>query len=314
MDFVSLGMGHDHSHHHHGALTKVNTAFVVGIILNLAFVVIEATVGILIDSLSVLSDAGHNLADVGTLALSLLAFKLMKVKSNNQYTYGYRKTSILVALFNSMLLLVTIGAIVYGVIDRFFHPEVIPGFTVSIIAGIGTVINFSTALFFLRNKEKDINVKSAYLHLLADALVSAGLVIGGIVIYYTRFYWLDSVFGLVIAAIILFSSWKLMKESLRLSLDGVPSGINLEEIVALIQKTEGVKEVHHVHIWPLSSTENALTAHLVLEESVRGEQEAHLKHELRHLLEHRNIQHVTFETERGDCKNGSCESLPLRGG
>ena len=301
-------MGHDHAHHHPVILTKVNTAFVVGIILNLLFVVIEAIVGIVIDSLSVLSDAGHNLADVGTLALSLLAFKLMKVKSTNEFTYGYRKTSILVALFNSMLLMLTIGAIIYGALDRFFYPREIPGITVSIIAGIGIVINFSTALLFLRDKEKDINLKSAYLHLLADALVSAGLVIGGIVIYYTGFYWLDSVFSLIIAAIILFSTWKLTKESLRLSLDGVPSGIHLEEIVALIQKTEGIKEVHHVHIWPLSSIENALTAHLVLEETVPAEQEVHLKHELRHLLEHQNIRHVTFETEREACRNGSCSS------
>lgn len=301
-------MAHDHAHHHETVLTKVNTAFVVGIILNLTFVVIEAIVGILIDSLSVLSDAGHNLADVGTLALSLLAFKLMKVKSTTEYTYGYRKTTILVALFNSMLLLLTIGAIVYGAVDRIFHPQEIPGLTVSIIAGIGIVINFSTALFFLRNKEKDINVKSAYLHLLADALVSAGLVVGGIVIYYTNLYWLDSVFSLIIAGIILFSTWKLMKESLRLSLDGVPSNIHLEEVVAIIQKTKGIKEVHHVHIWPLSSTENAMTAHLVLEESVQGEEEAHIKHELRHLLEHQNIQHATFETEREDCRNGSCSS------
>ena len=306
-NLLSLSMGHDHAHHHHDmALKKVNTAFVVGIILNLGFVVVEVVVGILIDSLSVLSDAGHNLADVGTLALSLLAFKLMKVKSTNQYTYGYRKTSILVALFNSMLLLLTIGAIVYGAVDRFFHPQVIPGLAVSIIAGIGIVINFSTALFFLRSREKDINVKSAYLHLLADALVSAGLVVGGIVIYYTRLYWLDPVFSLIIAAIILFSTWKLMKESLRLSLDGVPSAIRLEEIVALIRETKGVKEVHHVHIWPLSSTENAMTAHLVMEETVKREEEAQIKHELRHLLEHQNIHHVTLETEREDCRNGDC--------
>lgn len=300
-------MGHNHAHHHQEVtLTKVNTAFVVAIILNLLFVVIEAIVGIAVDSLSVLSDAGHNLSDVGTLALSLLAFKLMKVKASNRYTYGYRKTSILVALFNSLLLLLTIGIIVYGAIDHLFHPQTIPGLTVSIIAGIGIIINFSTALFFLRNKEKDINVKSAYLHLLADALVSAGLVIGGIMIYYTQMYWLDSVFSLVIAAIILFSTWKLMRESLRLSLDGVPSSIHLEEIVARIQKTEGVKAVHHVHIWPLSSTENALTAHLVLEDRVQGEQEVAIKHEIRHFLEHQNIQHVTLETEREDCRNGSC--------
>ena len=300
-------MEHDHAHHHPNKLTKVNTAFVVGIILNLVFVIIEATVGIIIDSLSVLSDAGHNLADVGTLVLSLLAFRLMKVKPTNHYTYGYRKTTILVALFNSVLLLLTIGAIIFGAIDRFFNPpQNIPGLTVSIIAGIGIVINFSTALFFFRNKEKDINVKSAYLHLLADALVSAGLVIGGIIIYYTRLYWLDTVFSLIIGAIILFSTGKLMKESLRLSFDGVPSAIDLEEVVALIQKEKGVKEVHHVHIWSLSSTENALTAHLVLEEGVREKEEAHIKHELRHMLEHQNIQHVTLETEREDCRNGSC--------
>ncbi len=299
-------MGHDHAHHHEAILTKVNTAFVVAIILNLVFVIIEAVVGIAIDSLSVLSDAGHNLSDVGTLALSLLAFKLMKVKATNKYTYGYRKTSVLVALFNSILLLLTIGVIVYGAVDHLFHPQEIPGLTVSIIAGIGIVINFSTALFFLRNKERDINVKSAYLHLLADALVSAGLVIGGMVIYYTHLYWLDSVFSLIIAAIILFTTWKLIKESLRLSLDGVPSTIHLEEVIELIRKAEGVKEVYHVHIWPLSSTENAMTAHLILEEAVTGEQEAHIKHELRHLLEHQNIQHVTFETERKDCRNVSC--------
>ncbi|MNU44585.1 Cadmium, cobalt and zinc/H(+)-K(+) antiporter [compost metagenome] len=299
-------MGHDHSHHHEVVLKTVNTAFVVGITLNLLFVVIEAIVGISIDSLSVLSDAGHNLADVGTLALSLLAFKLMKVKSTNQYTYGYRKTTVLVALFNSMLLLVTIGAIVYGAIDRFFRPQEIPGLSVSIIAGIGIIINFGTALLFLRNKEQDINVKSAYLHLLSDALVSAGLVVGGIVIYYTHLYWLDSVFSLIIAGIILISTWKLMKESLRLSLDGVPSNIHLEEVVSQIREVEGVKEVHHVHIWPLSSTENAMTAHLVLDSAMTCEQEPALKHEIRHLLEHQNIQHVTLETEREDCKTGSC--------
>lgn len=299
-------MGHDHSHHHEVVLKKVNTAFVVGITLNLLFVVIEAVVGIAIDSLSVLSDAGHNLTDVGTLALSLLAFKLMKIKSTNQYTYGYRKTTVLVALFNSMLLLVTIGAIVYGAIDRFFRPQEIPGLSVSIIAGIGIIINFGTALLFLRNKEQDINVKSAYLHLVSDALVSAGLVVGGIVIYYTHLYWLDSLFSLIIAGIILVSTWKLMKESLRLSLDGVPSNIDLEEVVALVQQVEGVKEVHHVHIWPLSSTENAMTAHLVLNQSITCEQEPELKHEIRHILEHQNIRHVTLETEREDCKTGSC--------
>lgn len=292
---------HDHNHHHHNhavTLTGVNTAFIAGITLNFLFVIAEVIAGLLVHSLSLLSDAGHNLADVAALALSLLAFKLLKVKSNKKYTYGYRKTSILVALFNSLVLVLSIGAIVYEAVQRFFHPEPVQGTTIALIAAIGIVINGSTALLFMRNKEKDMNIKSAYLHLMSDALVSLGIVIGGIIIIYTGWFWVDSLFSIVIAVVILFSTWGLLRDSLRLSLDGVPVDIELDEIKAAAMKVPGVKDFHHVHIWAISTTENALTAHLVLSPGTGAEEESKIKKVLKHELLHKNIQHITLETER----------------
>lgn len=302
-------MGHNH-HHPAATLSKANTAFTVGILLNFIFVIIEAVVGFFIHSLSLLSDAAHNLADVGTLALSLLAFRLLKVKSNDQYTYGYRKTSILVALFNSVILLVSIGGIAFEAIHKSFLPQSgsLPGMTIAIVAGIGIVINSVTALLFFREREKDINIKSAYLHLLSDALVSAGIVAGGITIYFTNWFWIDNALSIIIAAIILFSTWQLLRASLRLSLDGVPENIHLDEIKTMALKMEGVTAIHHIHIWAISSTENALTAHLVLSESLSNEQVQKIKHSLKHAWEHKNIQHITIETERESelCKTEVC--------
>src|SRR3954469_19891283 len=168
--------GFGHHHHHQVELKSVNRAFIIGIVLNRGFVFIEAIVGLSIRSLSLLSDAGHNLADVASLALSLLAFKLLRVKSNQRFTYGYRKTTVLVALFNSVILLLSLGAIVYEAVQRSLHPEPLPGKTIAIVAGIGIAINFLSALLFHKNKEHDLNIKSAYLHLMSDAVVSAGIV------------------------------------------------------------------------------------------------------------------------------------------
>jgi cobalt-zinc-cadmium efflux system protein len=302
-------MAHDHSHHHHGppaALTNVNTAFIVGICLNLLFVVVEVVAGLWVHSLSLLSDAGHNLADVGTLALSLLAFRLLKVRSNPSYTYGYRKTSILVALFNGVVLMLSIGAIVYEAIHRFLNPEPVPGTTISIVAGIGIIVNGATALMFFRDKDKDINIKSAYLHLISDAVVSLALVIGGIIIYYTQWFWIDSVLSIIVALVILGSTWGLLKHSLRLSLDGVPENIHIDELKTMVLKIAGVKDLHHIHVWAISTTENALTAHLVLNQEVSIEQEMKIKHEIKHQLEHKNIHHVTIETERDACEAEVC--------
>jgi len=297
--------GHHHDHHHAVTLTSVNTAFIVGISLNLVFVVIEVIGGFMIHSLSLLSDAGHNLADVAALALSLLAFKLLKVKSNKKYTYGYRKTSILVALFNSLILVLSIGAIVYEAAQRFFHPQPVQGNIIAIIAGAGIAINGLTALLFLRNKESDMNIKSAYLHLMSDAFVSLGIVIGGIIIIYTGWFWVDSVLSIIIAIVILFSTWGLLKDSLRLSLDGVPADIELDEIKEIAMNVKGVKDFHHVHIWAISTTENALTAHLVLPPGTSNEEELSIKSDLKHQLLHKNIQHITLETERD---NQHCET------
>ena len=295
-------MGHDHDHPSI-ELSRVNTAFVIGIWLNIIFVVIEAIFGFTIHSLSLLSDAAHNLADVGTLALSLVAFRLLKVKATDQYTYGYRKTSILVALFNSVILLVSVGGIGFEAIHKSFDPQPLPGATIALVAGIGIVINGMTAFLFMKDRKKDINIRSAYIHLLSDALVSAGIVIGGIVIYFTHWFWVDSLLSIIIAGIILISTWKLLKESLRLSLDGVPEKISLQEVKDLVLKIEGVCDIHHVHIWALSSTENAMTAHLVLKNEVSPARALDIKKDLKHALEHRDIQHVTLETES---ENESC--------
>ncbi len=301
---------HDHHHHHHGpvALTNVNTAFVVGIALNFLFVIIEVAVGLYVHSLSLLSDAGHNLADVGTLALSLLAFRLVKVKPTEQYTYGYRKTSVIVALFNGMMLMVSIGAIIYEAVHRFFNPEPLPGGIIALVAGAGIIINSVTALLFFRDKDKDMNIKSAYLHLLSDALVSLALVIGGVIIIYTGWFWVDSALSILVAVVIFFSTWGLLRDSFRLSLDAVPADIKMENIKNAATKIAGVKSLHHIHIWAISTTENALTAHLVLEKDTTIERERLIKNELRHELQHQNIHHITLETERDGeaCKNAEC--------
>jgi cobalt-zinc-cadmium efflux system protein len=289
-------------------IKTVNRAFIIGILLNFLFVVIEVIAGLINHSLSLLSDAGHNLADVGALAISLLAFRLMKVQPNNQYTYGYRKTSILAALFNAVVLLVSIGAIVYEAIHRLIAPEPLQGNIIAIVAGIGILINAFTAYLFMQNKESDINIKSAYLHLLSDAIVSLGLVIGGIIIHYTNWYWLDPVFSIIIAIVIVVATWQLLRNSLRLSLDGVPANIDLNKIKAVAKQTKGVIEMHHLHVWAISTTQNALTAHITVDENISMVEWKRIKKEMNHAFVHLNIQHTTLETETiiANCDNKNC--------
>ncbi|MEO8852936.1 MAG: cation diffusion facilitator family transporter, partial [Ginsengibacter sp.] len=252
MDHNHSHHDHNHSHHDHShipVLSNVNSAFIIGILLNSIFVIIEAVIGFAINSLSLLSDAGHNLADVGSLAISLLAFKLLKVKSNDKYTYGYRKTTILAALLNGVILLISIGAIAFAAFERFSDPEPLPGKTIAIVAAIGIVINFSTAILFMKNRKHDLNIKSAYLHMMSDGLVSAGIMIGGIVIYFTHLYWIDPVISVVIVLVILSGTWGLLKESLALTLDAVPKDIDLNEIKINGEKVSGIKNLHHIHVW-----------------------------------------------------------------
>ncbi len=292
---------HDHNH---ANKQNIDRAFIIGITLNVLFVLIEIIAGFYINSLSLLSDAGHNLADVASLALSLVAFRLLSVKPNKKYTYGYRKTTILVALLNAVVLLVSIGAISFEAFHRLFQPEPLPGGVIAIVAAIGIIINGVTALMFLKDKERDINIKSAYLHLMSDAVVSLGLVAGGIIIFYTKLYWVDPLLSIAIAIVILFGTWKLLRESLRLTLDGVPRGINMKDVTDCASKVSGIEEIHHIHVWALSTTENALTAHLVLGNEIDIKEESAIKDKLKHELEHLNISHITLETER---KDGGCE-------
>ena len=301
--------GHHHDHHHAPTLTSVNTAFVVGIIFNFLFVIIEVVVGLSIHSLSLLSDAGHNLADVAALALALLAFRLADVKPTGHYTYGLRKTSVLVALLNAVVLLISIGAIAFEAVQRFIHPEPLPGMTIAMVAGIGILINSGTALLFMRQKDEDMNVRAAYLHLASDALVSLALVIGGIIIYYTGLFRIDAILSLIVAGVIVGSTWRLLRDSLRLSLDGVPADIDIDEVRDTIKKVKGVADIHHIHIWAISTTINALTAHLVMDESVTAADEPAIKKKIRHELSHLKIQHATLETEHlgQACDTEECE-------
>jgi len=297
----SHGHGHHHHHDHTPKLDHLNSAFIIGIVLNSAFVVLEVIAGLWSHSLSLLTDAGHNLSDVAGLALALLAFKLSKVSSNREYTYGYKRSTIIVSFFNALVLFIAVGFIGYEAVMRFIHPETIAGGTMAWVAFAGIGINGFTAWLFVKDKDSDLNVKGAYLHMAVDAIVSFGVVVSGLIIYFTNLYWIDSVVSLIVAIVILRGTWTLLIDSLRLEMDGVPKEMNLEKIKQELMKAKGVVDVHHVHVWALSTTENALTAHLVIDQNSVPSFD-NIKHDLRHRLEHLSISHSTFEPEFSDEK------------
>lgn len=300
-------MGHNHNHDHHDhahAITSLNKAFIIGISLNLAFVIAEFTAGFWYNSLGLLSDAGHNLGDVASLVLALLAFRLAKVHANPRFTYGYKKSTVLVSLLNAVILLVAVGIIIAESIGKLIHPRPVEGDAIAWVAGIGVVINAVTAWLFMKDKDKDLNVKGAYLHMAADALVSVGVVISGLVIAHTGFYILDPIIGLVIAVIIIVSTWGLLRDSIRLSLDGVPVGTDLEKIESVIRTVPGIREVHHLHVWAISTTETALTAHIRIGELDRMET---IKQAVKEVLCRNGIRHATLEFETADVPcSGKC--------
>ena len=301
-------MSNDHKNHQHSIqLTNVSRAFLIGIILNSTFVLVEFVAGFFFNSLALLSDAGHNLSDVASLGLSLFAFRLAKSKATNRFTYGLHKSTILASLANAVVLLIAIGGIGWEAIQRFMHPVETQGGVIAIVAGFGIVINSISAFFFFKDRGKDLSIKSAYIHLAMDAVVSAGVVIAGIFISYSGIQWIDPLISLIIMVVVIFSTWSLLTESLRLSLDAVPENIDVEKIKIKLLKQEGVKNIHHIHIWAMSTTKNAMTAHLILENDLNGGQISKIKAELKHELEHMNIQHVTFETESENCKDEFCE-------
>lgn len=286
---------HDHSHAHSPTVTTITRTLIIGAALNIVYVVVEFVMGLQTKSLALVADAGHNLSDVAGILLSLLAFRLAKVKSNQRFTYGLRKSTVLASLVNAVLLLLAVGGILLESIQRFRNPEPVAGGTVAWVAGVGILVNAASAFLFFRDKDHDLNMKGAYLHLLADALVSVGVVVSGLVIGYTGWFWLDPAMGIVVAVVILVGTWSLLSDSLRLTLDGVPVGIELGEVQKIVRAVPGVVAVDHVHIWAMSTTENALTAHLTVKPDLTNNQVVMVKKEVRHELEHLGIEHATLE-------------------
>jgi len=298
-------MTHNHEHQHNHTVESLNKAFIIGIVLNLSFVIIEFGAGFYYNSLGLMSDAGHNLGDVASLFLALLAFRLAKVKANARYTYGYKKSTVLVSLINAVILLIAVGAILTESIEKIVNPRPVEGSAIAWVAGIGVFINAFTAMLFIKNKEKDLNVRGAYLHMAADTLVSVGVLASGIVISYTGWYVIDPIIGITVAVVILVSTWNLLHESVRLSLDGVPININSEDIKEIISEIPEVISIHHLHIWAISTTENAMTAHIVIPNL--DEMEA-LKTRIKNRLQKAGITHVTLEFETNEicCEDGYC--------
>ena len=286
-------MTHEHHHHDH-TVTSLNKAFIWGIALNVGFVVVEFAVGLCYGSMGLLSDAGHNLSDVASLLLAMLAFRLAQARATPKYTYGYKKSTVLISLLNSVILLIAVGVIVAESIGRMLHPEPVVGGAIAWTAGVGVAINGFTAWLFMKDKDRDLNVKGAYLHMAADALVSVGVLVSGLVISWTGWTVVDPIVGLAVAGVIVASVWSLTRDSLRLSLDGVPGGIDIAEIERKMEAVPGVRAVHHIHVWAISTTENALTAHVVLDSLSRMEE---VKHALTELLGRSEIPHATLEFE-----------------
>jgi len=252
--------------HNHNEI-NINRAFKLGIFLNLVYIVVELLVGFIINSMALIADAGHNFSDVLGLALAWGAVILAKSLPTPERTYGFRKGTILAAFLNSLLLLVAIGAILIESIRNFSNVGNIPGTSIIIVALIGVIINAFTAVLFMKGKNKDINLKGAYLHMLADAGISFGVVIAGLLINLTGFYFLDSITSIIIVIFIFIGTWKLLKESFLLTLDSVPKNINSNEVAKFLESIDGVNQIHDLHIWLISSTEIALTVHLVVDES-----------------------------------------------
>ncbi len=268
------------------------------IVINLLYVVIEAGLGIYGDSLGLVSDAGHNLGDVFSLALTLIGFKLAHAAANHKFTYGYQKSTILIALLNAVILLVAVGVIIVESIHKISHPEPVDGALVSWTAGVGIVVNGLTAWMLMKDQKHDLNIRGAFLHMAADTLVSLGVVIAGVVITFTGFVLIDPIISLIIAAVILASTWRMLRESLSLSIDGVPEDIDVDSLVVRIKGLAHVKSLHHIHVWALSTTTNAMTAHVVIDS--RDNEDAILA-AIKALAAEAGISHPTIEFEITPC-------------
>ncbi|KLI64290.1 cation diffusion facilitator family transporter [Aurantiacibacter marinus] len=301
-----MGSGHAHNHHgsdhahgnghgHSHAPADFGRAFAIGVVLNTGFVIVEATYGFISGSMALVADAGHNLSDVLGLLIAWGASVAARKPASARFTYGLKSSTILAAFANAILLLIAIGAILFETLHRFLDPVEPDGWTMIWVAGIGIVINTATALMFMRGRKNDLNIRGAFLHMAADALVSVGVVIAGIAILLTGYVLIDPVVSLVIVAVIGWGTWGLLKDSVKMGLLAVPEGIEEGTVRGYLEGLPGVAAVHDLHIWPMSTTETALTAHLVMPGGHPGDA---FLHDAAHVLEHHHaIVHVTIQVE-----------------
>jgi len=291
-----------HSHN----FQNYNRAFGLGIALNITYIIVEVIYGFLINSMALLADAGHNFSDVLGLILAWGGAYLAKTAVTKSRTYGLRKATVLAALFNAIILLLAVGAITMEAIRKISDPAPIGGTTMMIVAGVGVIINTLTALLFMKGREKDINIKGAFLHMAADAGVSLGVVAAGFLINITGFYLLDPIISLVIVVVITVGTWGLLRDSFHLSMDAVPREIDFEKVQTYLNSLDGVKEVHDLHIWAMSTTETALTAHLVMPD---GEQDDKFLGKISRTLDNQfGIEHSTIQVEKS-AQSSNCESV-----
>ena len=300
---------HDHGcggHHQHG--DPNSRAFTVAIALNTIFVVVEFAYGLIANSTALMADAGHNLSDVLGLLLTLAATMLSSRTPAGRFTYGLRSTSILAALANAMLLMVACGAIAWEAVHRVWQPHLVDGLTVTLVASVGIVINGLSAWLFVKASQGDLNIRAAYLHMLADAVVSLGVVIAGVAIMFTGWYWLDPLISLVIVAVIVIGTWGLLRESLQLALNAIPAHIDVSAVEAYLRKCSGVTDIHDLHIWGMSTTESALTVHLVMPAGYPGD--AYMDDVMHTLKAQHAIGHSTLQVELGTT-NHRCVLHPV---
>ncbi|XLZ69399.1 cation diffusion facilitator family transporter [Massilia sp. SR12] len=291
------GHGHDHGHHHHHGDPGHGRAFAIAITLNAFFVGIEFFYGFLANSTALMADAGHNLSDVLSLMLAWGAAILAKREPSGRYTYGLRSSSILAALFNGMLLMAATGAIAWGAVQQLMEPRPVQGLTVSIVAGIGIAVNGISAWLFMKGSKDDLNIRGAYLHLAADAAISLGVLIAGLLVMYTGWAWLDPAVSLVIVVLIMKSTWSLLREALDMTLGAVPGNINAVEVEQFLLARPGVTGMHDLHIWSMSTTDVALTCHLVMPGGYPGD--VAIDEIAWGLKEQFGIRHTTLQTEQG---------------
>jgi len=297
-------MSTHNNHNHATAQQNFNSAFIIGIALNVIYIVVEVAYGLLIDSMALLADAGHNFSDVLGLLLAWGAAYLAKTASTEKRTYGLRKSTILAAFFNAILLMIAVGAITIEAIRKLILPAPVEGTTMMIVAGIGFVINAVTAVLFIKGRKKDLNIKGAFLHMAADAGVSLGVVVAGFVIVSTGWLWIDPAISLVIVLVITIGTWGLLRDSFHLSMDAVPKGIDFKEVGNYLKGITGVTEVHDLHIWAMSTTQIALTAHLVIPDEKKDDY--FLKKICGDLHSKFGIEHSTIQIEKS-AQSANCE-------